>query len=315
MVNRILGNSSDVTALNELHYLGHIWDTTLPSTTLSREKALASAAILLKHIRRGLWGGDASNAEISCAQSIISKGTTWTHRDIYQQVLTHEMNGSSRFVTDQTPRNVFFVTEILELFPQAKIIHMIRDPRAVLASQRNRWKTKWLGGGGMPLGNAFRMLANYHPYTLSKLWAATAKIADSNRNQDRYRVVIFEQLVSRPDYEVEKICRFIGIEYRHEMLAVPQIGSSNKLHATDKIGVTSDVIDAWKNNLPEGDVLVCEHLTRQWMKRYGYIATGDGSWSWRALMPALRFPFHVLGAILANPRVIYLHLKVLARIR
>lgn len=312
-MNRILGQHPEVEALNELHYLGSVWDIDLPLKDVPSKKAEGYAALLLMRIRNGLWDGMAGEKEISDAKLIISKKDTWTHWDIYRRVLDHESGQGSKFVTDQTPRNTFFVSSILELFSTARIIHMIRDPRAVLASQRNRWKIRWLGAETMPIRNSLRVLVNYHPYTLTKLWIESARVAKRHSSDERYKIVKFEEVTQNPEKEIRAVCQFLGLEFRPSLLEVPQVGSSSKVHDAARVGVSSDVVDTWKRTLPEGDVVICERMAAELMKDYSYEPVSKPGWGWRVLGPLIRFPFHVIGAALLNPRVIYLHIRSMAK--
>ena len=47
---------------------------------------------------------------------------------------------------------------------------MVRDPRDVLLSQKNKWKRKFLGANDIPFFELLRARFNYHPYTISKMW-------------------------------------------------------------------------------------------------------------------------------------------------
>jgi len=315
MMNRILGNNKDISALNELHYLGNIWDTSLSLKNIPLDKAVEAASILIMHIRRGLWDGGVMLNEREEAKEIIATRDQWTHKDIYQEILKLETGADTRLVTDQTPRNVFFAHEILELFPHARIIHMIRDPRAVLYSQRNRWKKKWLGASSMPVKNVLRVLSNYHPYTLSKLWKKSAFIAQKHKDHDRYKVVVFEQLVSQPKFIISEVCDFLGVEFNKQMLEVPQVGSSNKMHDRNKIGISSDVVDVWKKKLPKGDVYICERVVSGLLKKFNYQRVSNRNWALYTISSIVRFPFHLLGSMLFNPKVIYINLKALVNIR
>ena len=53
----------------------------------------------------------------------------------------------------QTPTNVYHLDKILNSFDQVKIINMVRDPRDVLLSQKNKWKRKYLGASEIPFSN------------------------------------------------------------------------------------------------------------------------------------------------------------------
>jgi len=64
-------------------------------------------------------------------------------RERYLQTLSH-LSTSANVITDKTPANFQFIGFIFSMFPDAKIIHLKRDPRAVCWSN---YKSKWMGNG------------------------------------------------------------------------------------------------------------------------------------------------------------------------
>ena len=65
-----------------------------------------------------------------------------TPAQLFSAFLYHEATENGKtFPCDQTPRNVFYIKDILELYPEARIINMIRDPRDVLLSQKRKVET------------------------------------------------------------------------------------------------------------------------------------------------------------------------------
>lgn len=56
----------------------------------------------------------------------------------------NQLNTSERLISDKTPANFQFIGIILSIFPNAKIIHLKRDPRATCWSI---YKSKWSGNG------------------------------------------------------------------------------------------------------------------------------------------------------------------------
>lgn len=161
--------------------------------------------------------------------------------------------------------------------------------------------------------NVLRVLVNYHPYSLTKIWNRSASVASSFAANSRYKVVRFEDITDGPEQEIRAICEFLGIDFLPSILEVPQIGSSNKRNSSASAGISRDVVGTWKNTLPKGDILVCERMSAKHMADYGYTVISKRSWSWRLLAPVFRFPFHVLGAVLMNPRILVLYARSLLR--
>ena len=89
-----------------------------------------------------------------------------------------------------------FADPIFASFPSARMIHMIRDPRVRVhpkARTRRRGSLGW------------------H----TARWLHSADLAERNREAfpDRYRIVRYEQLASRPEQTVRELCDFLEEEY------------------------------------------------------------------------------------------------------
>jgi hypothetical protein len=90
---------------------------------------------------------------------------------------------------------------ILSALPEAKMIHMVRDPRALfVTAELSRCSTERLGW------NTAR-------------WVASADAARINleRFPERYLVLRYEELWSRPEEVLQRVCRFLEERYSPEM--------------------------------------------------------------------------------------------------
>ena len=89
-----------------------------------------------------------------------------------------------------------FADPIFTSFPPARMIHMIRDPRVRGHPKAGRSRRGSLGWE-------------------TARWLRSADLAERNREAfpDRYRVVRYEQLASRPEQTVREICAFLDEEY------------------------------------------------------------------------------------------------------
>jgi hypothetical protein len=91
-----------------------------------------------------------------------------------------------------------FADPIFASYPSARMIHMIRDPRAPVdpgarIRRRRRGSLGWS----------------------TARWRHSAELAERNGTAypDRYRVVRYEQLASRPEETVREVCAFLDEEY------------------------------------------------------------------------------------------------------
>ncbi len=177
------------------------------------------------------------------------------------------------YACDQTPRNALYIGEILKAYPEARIISMVRDPRSVLLSQKNKWKRKFLGASQIPLFESIRSYFNYHPYTITQLWNASLGVVEKNKDDPRVMVVRYEEIVTKPEETIRKICLFLGMPYMKEMLDIPYIGSSSGHDESNaNLGLTSTSIrKSFDDVLTSGEIYICEKSAMHYMQEYDYV--------------------------------------------
>ena len=152
---------------------------------------------------------------------------------------------------------------------------MVRDPRSVLLSQKKKWKRKFLGASQIPLLESVRSYFNYHPYTITQLWSAGLGVIERNKNDPRVMVVQYEEIVTKPQETISRICSFLGLPYTAEMLEVPYVGSSSDHDDRNaSLGLTTDSIRTSFNDvLTAGERYICEKFAMPYMQKYGYAPT------------------------------------------
>jgi hypothetical protein len=147
---------------------------------------------------------------------------------------------------------------IFEAFPEARMIHVLRDPRDRYASQlTHRGSRKGRVGGG------------------TALWLWSARLAEQNARDfaGRYKVVQYEHIVSRPEQFLRELCLFINQEYSPQMLAVESAADGETTgnganRARPRLWTTS--IGRYESTLSASDVAFIQHYTSREMGRYGY---------------------------------------------
>lgn len=305
MMGRIICQHPTALPFGELHYFEQLWSSADRGRTLSPEKAQTLLMRLFTIQQDGylLQGNPLRfkdevntllNSLFSNEQSSIDLLNAF-----FNWLLQKEKKS---IACEKTPRNVFYIKEILEFFPQARIVNMIRDPRDVLLSQKNKWKRRFLGGkGSIPMSEAFRSWVNYHPITISRLWNASIQAADEYQNHDRVHHIYFEKLISNPKKEVNDLCDFLKIDFSPGMLKVPQMGSSSGHDHPEKKGINANATGRWqKGGLSKVEIDLCQKMTYQNMKKHGYPATNIKAFFLFKLLSYLTFPFKIGFALLLN---------------
>jgi hypothetical protein len=161
---------------------------------------------------------------------------------------------------NKTPRFTMYLEEIEHMFSDSVFINIIRDPRAVSLSMKNN------------------VIHRSNVYFASKKWCKYINKVMKYKSKKNGRVldVYFEDLIKYPEKELKKICGFLKIRYRKNMLEYEKDGSSEyhryHLRIFDGLNKSLDKgkIDQWKRDLTEKEISVVESACRREMKLLGY---------------------------------------------
>jgi len=160
-------------------------------------------------------------------------------------------SGCRRWV-EKTSRNVHSFGWIRDRFPSATLLHIIRDPRDVVASLRTHPRFK--------RGRRERVISNWQqPWSeCIDRWKRCVQDGIRLRSSTRYLEVIYESLVSDPEGTLRRVCAHAGLQFDPSMLNIEtrrekMVGALrpfviNNLEAGEPI--TLDSIGRWRQELP-----------------------------------------------------------------
>lgn len=308
MMGRILGSHSDVFTFGELHFFGQLWSPASKSV-LETEQAEELAAKLLCIQREGYrthghYDNYRDEARKLC-EVLLEKRVKPPR--LFLEFLSYETSRNSKSIPcDQTPRNVFYIDEILKYYPQAKIINMVRDPRDVLQSQKRKWKRRFLGGSDLPIKETIRDWINYHPITISRIWHTAVTAADNVSNNDNVMTIYFEKLLADPERTIKEICDFVDIDSSASMLDVPQVGSSVSADKPTVTGINPTRAGNWNsdslqlNVLNSSEIYINQKINSDLMTKHNYTPVDIRPNYLRLLFSTLSFPLKILLAFLFN---------------
>jgi len=168
-------------------------------------------------------------------------------------------------VGDKSIVHTAFVGEMMEGFPEARFIHIVRDPRAVaLSGIKAGFCTNFIGASI----SSWRTSADVN-----------AKFAQT-LGPSRYLMLRYEELVTDPEPALRQLCEFLGIEMTPEMMEHHLRKDQGWLDRekswmenTLKPVFTSS-IDKWRNELSTGKVAMVEHALGDSMQTFGYELVG-----------------------------------------
>lgn len=168
--------------------------------------------------------------------------------------------GKSRW-GDKTPFYTPNIDILWKLFPDAKIIHLVRDGRDVMLSQR---RIKWMPSSVPRLAQEWR-------------WKATiAHKVGSVRGPKYFLEARFEDLVEKPEAVLRQITQFLEEPYAPEMLTYHQNAvksmptRSLQWHQSSVRSPDRTKVHAWKNKLSLADRIIFEEIAGDALGLFGY---------------------------------------------
>ncbi|MCG9127701.1 sulfotransferase [Candidatus Poribacteria bacterium] len=308
MMGRILGNHPEVFTFGELHFFGQLWSPAeFSKIDLKDSVNLAATLFCIQtegYRTHGKTDRFLQEAKVLCENI---KNYPVNPPELFKEFLIHETHRNNKSIPcDQTPRNVFYIDEILKQYTNAKIINMIRDPRDVLFSQKKKWKRRFLGGSDLPLKESLRDWINYHPITISRIWHTAINTADQYTDHNRVFTVYFEKLLTNPEKTVREICNFAELSYCSTLLNVPQVGSSEDSDKPENFGINPDRVGNWNDpifsssKLSSAEIYINQKINSKLMEKHNYSPVIIKPNLLNLIVFFITFPVKTIGAILSN---------------
>jgi len=182
-------------------------------------------------------------------------------------------------IGEKTPTHLAYVETLLAWFPDARIIHCMRDPRAIYVSElRRRVRPLWTATGRAETF-PYRWLAKVPPLMkwfvlVQVVWAWAAAVHRhrtlSECYRSRYRLLRFEELVASPKETLEDVCQFIGVDFEPQMLEQEVTSEGARV---GEIGFDAGAADRWRTRIGPGAKWAIESLLGHRLEEMGYSAT------------------------------------------
>lgn len=171
-----------------------------------------------------------------------------------------------RFWGIKCPVLIASVDRILDVFPGARIVHLVRDGRDVHLSYRNvrRSGEKW-GPNGVIASALY--------------WVDGLRRIESVPEASLLELK-YEDVVANPDVELRRLCEFIGISYRPEMAENRQsVGSAknivldqhkNTVHKKVFERLDPTNTEKYRMHMSKVGIWMFEILAGPYLRKYGY---------------------------------------------
>lgn len=169
-----------------------------------------------------------------------------------------EWLGKSRW-GDKSLHTEHYAAAIFREFPDARLIHMIRDPRDRFSSIVKRYSGK-RPAVGWPTSR----------------WLRSVRLARPNEKNfpGRYLAVTYETLASRPEETMLRVCEFLGEAFVPEMMAMqgaPDHSEGNSSFGQIAPGtISTKSIGRYRQVLDPADIAFIQTYSSGLMTEFGY---------------------------------------------
>jgi hypothetical protein len=223
-------------------------------------RALAARILRLSWVRR--WGLELDPSSLAHHRSYASLVAA-----IYGELARIE--GKPRW-GDKTPQYVAEIPTLIELFPEAKILHVYRDGRDVALA--------WLK-------------TPYGPQNLFTAASAWRELVTTGRSDgarlppSSYTEIRYEALLTRPEETMRRVCQFVDEPFTADVLRPTLLPPSSSRQLVGKrpmralageAAIASSNVGNWKGAMPPTDRSLFESLAGDLLEELGYETEGVG---------------------------------------
>lgn len=157
---------------------------------------------------------------------------------------------------DKTPQYLEHIETLKKIFPNAKFIHIIRDPRDCCLSNKRAWGK-----------NVYRSAHRW-----AKIIKKARQFGGSLGND--YLEVYYEQLLDNPQEVLKNICDYLGCNFFNDMLKLDK-PSENLGDAKNSIEIVRDNKNKYREHLSNKEIRKIEEIVCPVARELGYELEND----------------------------------------
>jgi hypothetical protein len=177
---------------------------------------------------------------------------------IYYSIYNQQLSPNKR-VVEKSIENAEFAWILQLFFPQAKFIHIIRNPYANIVSIR---KFKSMESGFPLMPRIVKSLKNSYYY-----------LYKNKENINNYFTIRYRDLVTNPETQIKRICKFLEIPFEKTLLAPTHLGKNwqgNSITGEPFTKINATRLNKWQNEIFPLEVSYINKLFSFVLKDYNY---------------------------------------------
>lgn len=234
----------------------------------------------LSGLQRSWRGHAGDNRGIGLQAAVSRERFIALQRDFALSVL--DAIGDTQVILEKTPAHIAVLDDIREVLPEARFIHIIRDPRSVaasLAAAGKDWGRSWASTNAVH--NARRWVDN-----------VAAGIALRHGDPAGYCELRYEDLLDDTAGNLERIFAWMGVDgapdFCARVAAETRIGKLQQASASTAWDLAKEPqgffrkgrADGWKEDLSRREIAAVEAIAAPLMEELRYARVTPGM-SWR----------------------------------
>ncbi|WP_138430257.1 sulfotransferase family protein [Fodinibius saliphilus] len=119
---------------------------------------------------------------------------------------------SASILGDKSPNYINHIELLLQCYKSAKFVHIVRDPRDYVLSMEKAW--------------------GKNKYRAAYRWKKRVRNIIDLENEDRIMEIRYEDLISKPEETLEKVCLFLGVHFQSGLVqlenSIENLGSAKR---------------------------------------------------------------------------------------
>lgn len=265
LMRKILNSSRQIAICEENHFMGHLIASEGARHKFRKLGSLSNDENVYRLVDY-LYSGEFENS--SKKHRVMSFHWRWiinkvNREDFLQRILASDRSERALFqimmqvfaerkgkpiMGEKTPAHVRYISTILNWFPKGRVIHMLRDPRAIFSSEFRRRQKRAVTTPYKQLKHFGPLFKFYIVLQTSIAWYESVWRYQGNKKRfpDNYYLLKFEDLVNTPEACIKQLCEFLGIEFQEEMLQQVVVSEGFQLGQS---GFDSSAASRWQEQI------------------------------------------------------------------
>ncbi len=245
----IISSNSDIHISNEIHYINPKWirkdAASIIDDEIGKIDSEAKLQKLVDYCFATKFFGTYWNWMKGTKEELYTliEQSDRSHQAILESVLIFDaaahgkQKAGAKFPVHVTQSQILF-----DWYPNCKVLHLTRNPLAIYASQKKKHRGWQEGNLKKFIATCKILMGTFISYKIA------FKFHEKNASNPAYVLFRYEDLTTQPEAVIKRICEFVDIDFKDEMLNPPAKDSSYQDATTTK-GIYQGSLNRWQDEL------------------------------------------------------------------